>query len=104
VGSEMCIRDRMADDHRHVTGRRGETPQRVEVGGHEVRPMDQVLGRVAGQGQFGGEEDVRPERGRLLHRVEDALAVAVYVTHHDVDLGAGDPESHVRHVTRPSRK
>ena len=58
---------------------------------HEAGPEQQVLGRVAGDGELGEEDEVRLARARLVDGGENALAVAVQVADDGVDLGEREP-------------
>ena len=60
--------------------------ERSPVVGHEAGLEHEVLGRVAGDGQLGEGGEVGAGRLGLLQGVEDALHVAVEVTHDGVDL------------------
>ena len=53
---------------------------------HEAGPQEEVLGRVAGDGELGEEREVGAGLPRLLEPVEDEGAVAVEVADGRVDL------------------
>ena len=55
------------------------------------RPEQQVLGRVAGDGELGEEDELRTFRARVGQTGENALAVAVQVADDSVDLGESKP-------------
>ena len=55
-------------------------------GAQEARPQEQVLGRIAGDGQLGEEREVGTLVARSANAGENALAVAVDVADDGVDL------------------
>ena len=75
---------------RHGADRALQPPQHLQVGGHETRLEEQVLRRIAGDGQFGRQDEVRARFDRALVGVEDFLVVARQVADHGVDLGEAD--------------
>ena len=58
----------------------------------EARAQQQVLGRVAGDGQLGKAEQVAARGLGLGHRLEDAGDVAGQVADDGVDLGQAHPD------------
>ena len=63
------------------------------VGGDEARLEDEVLGRVAGDGELGEHGDVAAGGLGLVVGREDALDVAVEVADHRVELTQPEPDA-----------
>src|SRR3954469_21140158 len=59
---------------------------------HEVRLQEEVLGRVAGQGQLGEHDELRALVARAADPLLDLPGVALDVAHGGVDLGERDPQ------------
>ena len=86
-------------DARHLAGDRGEGPLDPGV---EPRAQQQVLGRVAGQGQLGEEDQSGAEPvTRRAGRLDDAPGVAVHVPDQEVDLGQGDAQGGPHRFSTP---
>ena len=80
------------DDHVAAAGRRsGERIDRRERVVDERMPQDEVLRRVAGDGQFGEDDRVGALGRRARRRIGDALGVAVEVADGGVQLAERDP-------------
>ncbi len=83
---------RQADDHADAL--RQFTQQALHGGitrGHEVGALDQVLRRIAAEGQFGKDDQVGLEAiDGLAGPVDDPGGVAFDVADGEVELGEGD--------------
>ena len=74
---------------------------RGEVVAHEAGAQQQILGRVAGDGELGQGQHVAPLRLGLAHHLEDAGDVAGQVADDGVDLGQAHPDGwHRRNLGR----
>jgi hypothetical protein len=81
---------RMAHHHRQpVEGRQGlrQRCQFLGTGLHEGRAQQQVLGRVAGQRQFGCHQQGRASSMGLARAVHNAARIAGQVTDRGIELG-----------------
>ena len=96
---------RRADEADHdgaLPGGGGDLLERGHVVGHEPGLEEEVLGRVARDGQLGHDADVGPGRLGRGQRAEDPLHVARQVADDGVELRGG--EAQVRHRPRlPAR-
>lgn len=70
----------------------GDLVERCEVLRHEGALEDEVLGRVAGDGQLRQRDQVAPGRGGPADRVDDLLGVADEVADDEVELGGGESQ------------
>ena len=66
----------------------------VGAGAHEGRPQQQVLGRIAAQGQLRGQDEVRPLGMRTACGLDDLPGIALEVADGGVDLGQCDLHRH----------
>jgi hypothetical protein len=85
------------DEPDHDGGRTGARGQAIESGetcSDEIRAEDEILRRVAVDGQFREEQDVGPLPLRPPHGLVDALLVARDVADAEVELGPGDTYWH----------
>ena len=87
---EVAVEMRRADERCDARRGRRDLVERPRGGLEEPRSKEQVLGRVAGDGQLGEEDEVGATRPGLLEPAEDAAAVAVEVADNGVDLGEGE--------------
>ncbi len=79
-------------DERRDSSRGGDDLlERPGRGFQEAGTQEQVLGRIAGDGELGKEHEVGCLGPRLLELREDPLAVAVEVADDGVDLGQREP-------------
>jgi hypothetical protein len=69
-------------------------------GAHEPAAEQQVLGRIAGNGELRKEDEVAALRARLLEPGDDQVAVSLQVADDGVDLCEREPQV----FTPPSRK
>ena len=69
-----------------------KTFQGLAIGRHETLVEQQILRRIAGQGQLGKQQHVDPRVARPPEVLHDLGRVALDVTHREIDLGQGDPE------------
>jgi hypothetical protein len=67
--------------------------QRLRSRAQEARPQQQVLRRVAGDGELRHEEQVGARPAGLADRVHDPLAIAVEVADGGVELGEREPHA-----------
>ncbi len=80
-------------DHRDAGAhRRGQAVERLPGGGREGGAQEQVLGRIAGDGELRDERDVGAGPGGVAKRGRDHLGVAVDVTDDRVELCQGDSD------------
>ena len=83
----------VADHRRAPTTFGGNPGEYGAVVGHEGRPRQEVLGRIAGHRQLGEHGQVGPGPLGLGQGDLDPVGVAVEVAHHGVDLARGDAHS-----------
>ena len=88
---EIAIEERHADEGGDPLGRPRDLVERGPGGLEEAGPQEQVLGRIAGDGQLGEDDEVRALRARLADRVDDERPVAGKVADDGVELGERDP-------------
>ena len=88
---EVAVEPRRPDERGQALRLRRNRAQRLLRRADERRSQEQVLGRVAGDGELGQEHDVGALVARLGKSGENALAVAVQVADDRVDLGEGKP-------------
>ena len=95
-----------ADDRGHPSGARRELLERLLGLGHEGRPEEEILGRVAGDRQLGKGNEVAIEGVGTLVGIQQARRVALEVPDDEVELGCGDTESchHQRIRPNPARR
>jgi hypothetical protein len=79
---------------------RRDLGERPLGGAHEPGAEQEVLGRIAGDGQLREEDEVAALRARVLQPGDDQVAVAVQVADDGVDLCERKPQV----FTPPSRK
>ncbi len=77
-------------DRCHSPGGRRQIIEDGQVVVDEPRPVDEVLGWVAGDGQLGREQHVRPQLLGSRHGVQDEIPVPGQVADRQVELGSGD--------------
>jgi hypothetical protein len=65
---------------------RRDLGERPFGGAHEPGAEQQVLGRIAGDGEFREEDEIAALRARVLEPSDDQVAVAVQVADDGVDL------------------
>ena len=65
---------------------------------HEAGPEQQVLRRVARDGELGQDDEVRRRALRLRHRGRDPLDVPIQVADDDVELRERDPHAGILHT------
>ena len=92
---EVAIEMRRADDGDDPARGAGDLLERLLGRAHEAGAQQQVLRRVAGDGELGEEDEIRRTPLRLLEPVEDQRAVAGEVADDGVDLGERDPHRFV---------
>src|SRR6476646_8578999 len=83
---------RRADEHRRPPRLARDRLDMALVRSDESRAQQQVLRRIAGDGELREEDEVRALCLRRLEAVEDQLPVSVQIADDGVDLGEG--ESH----------
>jgi hypothetical protein len=89
--------DEADDGHGGLPGGDRRRPvQRPEVVLHEGGLEQQILGWVAGDGQFREDDEITTGVHGLGVGGDDAFEVAVEVSHHGVDLGGG--QAHTGHA------
>ena len=84
---------RRPDDQDDPARRLRDLRERALRRPHEAGPQEEVLGRVAGDGELGEDRDVRAGLPRLLEPVEDEGAVAVEIADGGIDLGESEAHS-----------
>lgn len=91
VQSPLAPVDEAGQDRAAVGRPAREFGQRFDVVVHEPRAQDEVLRRVAGDGEFGEADDVGTSLGRAFRPERHRLDVAVEVADGRVDLADRDP-------------
>ena len=81
------------DDRRDPPRLSGDLLERAQVVLHELRFEQQVLGRIAGDGELRKYDNVGAELPRASDVVDDLVPVAREVAHRGVYLGQGNAES-----------
>ena len=81
------------DDGRDSSGRPRDLFERAQIVLHELRLQDQVLGWIAGHGQFGKGDDISAELFRAVDIIDDLVPVPLEVAHNRVDLCHGYADS-----------
>ena len=79
--------------------RGGDLLQRACRGLQEARAQEEVLRRIAGDGELREEDEVGAARPGLLEPGEDAVAVAVEVADDRVDLGESETHAPILAVS-----
>ena len=88
---EVTVERRCSDEDDGVRGRARHLVDRLARGVDEPGAQEQILRRVAGDGQLGQHDDVGGGSCRLPDRGHDPLDVPVEVAHDDVELRERDP-------------
>src|SRR5207247_1224678 len=60
--------------------------ERAPAGGEEMRLEEQILGRIAVDGELGEHDELGAPVARLVERLDDFRGVAVYVPDRRVEL------------------
>jgi hypothetical protein len=81
---------------------RRDLGERSFGGTHETAAEQQVLGRIAGDGEFREEDEVAALRARVLETADDQVAVAVQVADDGVDLCECEPQVFTPLSRKPS--
>ncbi len=84
---EVAVEPGRADEHRLRARRGGDLVERAPRRPDEAGPEQQVLGRVAGDGELGEEDEVGVDAAGLGEQLEDPVAVAGQVADDGVQLG-----------------
>ena len=66
----------------------------ARTGGVKISTQQQILGRIAAQGKFGGQHQVGAEHLGATGKIEDAGGIAGEVADRGIDLGNGDFQGH----------
>jgi hypothetical protein len=82
---------RRADERRDPARLGGDLVERAARCAQEAGPEEEVLGRIAGHGQLGEEDEIGACVAGLAQAFEDTRAVAVEVPDDRVHLRKGDP-------------
>src|SRR5581483_1884624 len=88
---EVAVEMRRADEERDAVRCARDLLERALGGSEEARPEEEVLRRVAGDGELGEDDDLGAGVLRGLEPVEDERAVSVQVADRGVDLGEREP-------------
>src|SRR5581483_7194748 len=88
---EVAVEVGGADERRDLLGRGGDLLERPARGAHEPRPQEQILRRVAGDGELREQREIRAGRPRLLQPGQDQRPVTVQVADSRVDLREREP-------------
>ena len=91
---KVAIEVRRAHERRDAPRRGGDLLQRACRGLQEARAQEEVLRRIARDGELREEHEVGAARPGLFESGEDAIAVAVEVADDRVDLG--ESKTHAR--------
>jgi hypothetical protein len=89
---EITVEPRRADERDDPVGRARDLLDRRSRLPDEARPQEQVLGRVAGDGELGEDDEIGARVARRLEVAQDALAVPLEVADDRVELGQCDPQ------------
>ena len=90
----------IADKQRDVSGLRVEGFERGYIARDELALKQQILRRVAGQGEFGGEHDFRAARDKITIGGEDFRGVPGEVADDWIDLFEADAHCVQRRYAR----
>jgi hypothetical protein len=74
--------------------------QRQQAQWNEIRLEEEVLRRIAGEGEFRGENNIRPGILKALAGIDDAAGVAFEIAHGGVDLCESDLHATFSRLTR----
>ena len=80
----------VADEQARLAGRRGEAFEHGEIVRDEPAFVQQIARRIAGDGEFGKDDDFHPGLHPAPVGREDARFVACQVADGGIDLGEGD--------------
>ena len=89
------------DDGRHGGRATCQPAHGRDVRLDEVPPQDEVLGRVADEGELGEQQHVGSGGDGTVHGGGDPLLIAPDIADGEVDLGSGDLEWHVDTIRLP---
>jgi hypothetical protein len=90
---EVAVEERRADERRDPGHLRGDLLEARGGSAQEARAEQEVLGRIAGDGKLGKEDEVGTRVARLVEPFQDALAIPVEVADDAVDLRERDPHA-----------
>ena len=93
---EVAVEDRRSDEGDDPARRASDLVQRPLGRADEARAKEQVLGRVARDGELGKEHEIGAGLFRLVEAAEDAVPVPVEVADDRVDLGEREAHAYVR--------
>ena len=88
---EIAIEERAADERGDPLRRGGDLVERGAGGLDEARAEEQVLGRIARDGELGEEDEVGPGGACLTDRVDDERPVAGEIADDGVELREREP-------------
>src|SRR5205085_12695275 len=91
---EVAVEVRGADEGSDAPGLERDLVHRPLGRPHEAGAQEQILGRIARDGQLGEENEIGPFAARLLEALEDPVAVAVEVADDGIDLRQREPHRH----------
>ena len=90
---EVALEERAADERGDPLGRGSDLVERGPGGLEEARPQEQVLGRVARDGELGEDDEVGAGGAGLADRVDDERAVTREVADDGIELGEREPHA-----------
>ena len=93
VVETAVLGERRADERRDARRSLGDLARRPRGGADERGTEQEVFRRVAGDREFGKDDELGACVARLCDPPNDAVAVAVEVADGRVDLGERDPHS-----------
>ena len=88
---EIPIEERAADERGDPLRRGGDLVERGAGGLDEARAEEQILGRIACDGELGEHDEIGPGAACLTDRVDDERSVAGQITDDGVELREREP-------------
>ncbi len=89
---EIAVEPRRPDECHDAVGCSGDLLQGRASGAYEPGPEEEILGRVAGRGELGIDDELRPCSAGLAERREDLRAIAVEVADDRIQLCERDSQ------------
>jgi hypothetical protein len=89
---EIAVEPGGPDQCHDAVGRSGDLLEGRAGGAHEPGPEEEILGRVAGRGELGIDDEVRPCSVSVAERREDLRAISVEVADDGIQLCERDSQ------------
>jgi hypothetical protein len=83
---EIAIEPRCPDERHDSVGCRCDLLHRLARSAHERRPEEEILGRIAGGGELGVDDEIGSCCACIAERLEDLRAIAVEVPDDGIQL------------------